>query len=167
LILQDIAKAKAELGWTLRSGANQGADTAFEMGAAIAKGRREIFVPWYGFRGITERNKVAYITRNLPNHGEAMRIARTVHPHWEDCSPSDRLMLTRGVYEVLGTSLNKQAHRVLIWTYRGQYNKDLLEVMRLARIRDIPVHNLGEEKTMKAYLKFLKEFQVRELEAAV
>ena len=43
--MHQVAHAMAEAGWTLRSGAAQGADSAFETGARSARGPREIWIP--------------------------------------------------------------------------------------------------------------------------
>jgi hypothetical protein len=45
-LMEEVAGWLAGRGWTLRSGHAQGADRAFERGAA---GKAVVYLPWYGF----------------------------------------------------------------------------------------------------------------------
>ena len=49
--MERIGRSMARHGWTLRSGAADGTDAAFEAGAERERGPREIWLPWPGFNG--------------------------------------------------------------------------------------------------------------------
>ena len=46
-----LGRELANDGWTLRSGAADGADAAFEKGCDISGGVKEIYLPWKEFNG--------------------------------------------------------------------------------------------------------------------
>lgn len=46
-----LGELLAKKGFTLRSGAAKGADSAFEKGCDRVSGLKEIFLPWRGFEG--------------------------------------------------------------------------------------------------------------------
>ena len=48
-LFTNIAKYLATKDFTLRSGAANGADSAFEKGCDISNGSKEIYLPWRGF----------------------------------------------------------------------------------------------------------------------
>ena len=70
--MEQIARVFARLGWVLRSGGANGADSAFELGCDIENGLKEIYLPWKGFNN---NNSPCY-----PPKQEAYDIAKSVNP---------------------------------------------------------------------------------------
>lgn len=111
-IMRESAKALASLGWVLRSGGAEGADTAFEEGASEANQPTlpEIYLPWPYFndRGWGTHYRSEYV-RPL-DLGEfwfkARDIAATTHPAWGNCKAGAKALHTRNVFQVLGKDLN-------------------------------------------------------------
>ncbi|BCU08411.1 hypothetical protein Atep_30880 (plasmid) [Allochromatium tepidum] len=102
-----IAERLSVHGYTLRSGAAEGADCAFEAGAD----RCEIYLPWPGFNGHeSERHHLS---------DEAMRLAEQLHPGWAQLSPAARKLMTRNGYQILGADLRSPVDFVVCWTPDG------------------------------------------------
>lgn len=85
-VMRKVAHRLAELGYTLLSGGSDGADSAFEEGcrqSACASeadkqgcfGKKEIYLPWPGFRHLQGRHCVT-----LPS-AEAYRVNNCCHEH--------------------------------------------------------------------------------------
>ena len=70
-IMHRVAHRLSEMGYTLLSGGAGGADSAFEAGCFSKK---EIYLPWPGFRHLRGRHCVT-----LPS-SEARRVAEVIHP---------------------------------------------------------------------------------------
>jgi hypothetical protein len=107
--MQRVARRLASLGYTLRSGAAEGADSAFELGAA----GKEIYLPWKGF------NQHPSELFDLANRSAAAQIAAKHHPAWSRLSQGAIKLHTRNVYQVLGQGLDLPADFVLCWTPDG------------------------------------------------
>ena len=139
--MEQIAEAMARRGWTLRSGAAAGADSAFENGARRAGGPREIWLPWDGFNGRTA-DGAARIGRNNPRNRDR---ARQCHPAWHTLSDGVQKLMLRNVHQVLGPGPGSSppADVVLCWTPNGAAGGGTGHAVRLARRHGIPVVDLG------------------------
>lgn len=144
-----IAEVLAGIGFTLRSGAADGADTAFESGVSNPN-LKEIFLPWKGFNGSLS-----------PLHGWpsptieklAHAIAMSTHPNWSACSDAAQKLHMRNVAQVLGHDLESHSLFVICWTPKGKGTGGTGQAIRLARQYDIPVFDFGDgniDKTMAA-----------------
>ena len=81
-LMEQIGEALARAGWFLRSGAADGADSAFERGCDKVGGDKEIFLPWPGFSGhASQLNNV---------DSAALDMAAGVHPAWSHLSTGGR-----------------------------------------------------------------------------
>lgn len=98
-------------GFTLRSGAAEGADTAFENGANDVGGKKDIYIPWAKFG-----NSPSAI---VPSLTDAFEIAKDFHPAWGNLSQGAKRLHARNCYQVLGDSLKDPADFVLCWTEDG------------------------------------------------
>lgn len=127
-----IAQRLAARGFTLRSGAADGADTAFEAGA----GAKEIFVPWKGF-GASKEGVV------IPLTNESVALTRRFHPAYDRLSPAVRRLMIRNAHQVLGADLESPVAFVLCWTPGGRGEGGTGQAIRIARAHDIPVFDLG------------------------
>ena len=126
-------------GFILRSGGAPGADSAFERGCDMAKGEKEIFIPWNGFQ---ERNA------NQPGvyagvSQEALDMASTVHPAWDRCGDGARKLHARNCYQILGHKLNAPVKMVICWTVGGSRKGGTGQALRLAELLNIPIIDLG------------------------
>lgn len=138
-----IAEVLYELGYTLRSGAARGSDTAFELGAGEEK---EIYLPWKGFAN----SKSELYLKNLEKVDVAYDIARRLYQNHFHSSASQKLH-TRNVYQVLGKQLDDPSEFVICYT---EANPDKRRGgtclgMNLAFELGIPVYNLASTLEMR------------------
>lgn len=137
-VLQDMFNAAAYLAsinFTLRSGAADGADTAFEMGCDSQNGPKEIFLPWPGFNGSKE------VCIPIPN--AAFEIAAKYHPNWGRLRQPVRNLMARNALQILGPNLNQPADFVLCWTPMGSGSGGTGQAIRHARAIGVPVFDMG------------------------
>jgi len=127
-----IAHAFAEVGWTLRSGGAEGADSAFEQGAGELK---EIFLPWPKFNG----NESPFVSPSPA----AILLASKLHPAWNRCSQGAKKLHARNMHQILGRDLKTPSQLVICWTINGEMKGGTAQAMRLAQQLEIPIFNLG------------------------
>lgn len=124
-IMRTIGQLRAEAGWTLRSGAAAGADSAFEAGVGIAAtlgNRKQIFRP----------------TDPVAVDPSLRAIAMKHHPNWAACSDFARRAHTRNVAIILGPDGHTPVEEVLFWTERAQIIGGTGMALRLAIAYHIP-----------------------------
>lgn len=147
----------ATLGFVLRSGGANGADTAFEVGCDTGRGKKEIYLPWKGFNGnrshrynIQER---AYV------------IAEEVYPFgWNRQHEEVKNFMARNTMQILGETLDDPVAFVLCWTPDGceriEKRKSRTggtgQAIALASSLDVPVINMFN-KDWKIRLETLLE----------
>lgn len=136
--MTEIAFLLGNTGWTLRSGAAGGADSAFESGATQSTGDQEIYLPWPGFAG--HKSPLNQIS------DEALELASELHPAWEKCSAGARKLHARNAYQVLGTGLDAPSSVLVCWTPGGKITGGTGTAIRLVMRYDIPVLNLGKRE---------------------
>jgi hypothetical protein len=150
-----LASLLARAGWTLRSGAADGADSAFEQGCDAASGKKEIFLAWRGFNGSTsERYRVS---------SEALEMASTLHPAWERLGQGPRKLHARNCNQVLGDNLDNPSHAVICWTKDGcETRKQRTNLtggtgtaIVLADIKGVPVFNLKNDASRERLAQWL------------
>ena len=132
--MKELASDLGWFGWTLRSGAADGADAAFESGL-LQHHPREIYLPWPRFN-----------SHPSPLHDvcdEAMVIARAMHPHWDKLGSGARLLHGRNTYQVLGLTLDAPVQCVICWTPGGKGGGGTGQALRLAKSRSIPIFDLA------------------------
>lgn len=146
---EQMVKIGAELarrGWLLRSGGAEGADTAVEVGCIAAGGLKRIFLPRKGYNG---RSGPDYL-HDLPKHFEAMRIAASIHPAWERCSPVAKHFHSRNIYQVLGADLDTPSDALICWTPGGEDVGGTRTAIVCARQNGVPVFNMGKIENCSA-----------------
>lgn len=142
----------ARMGYTLRSGGAEGADTAFELGAGDMK---EIYLPWRGFN-----NNPSPLH---PPSSEARDLAASVHPAWGNLSPAAKKLMARNSHQVLGAALKSPSRFVLCWTpdgaeneaQRGHKTGGTGQAIALADRNSIPVFNLARPDAGERLLEFI------------
>lgn len=115
--MQDFAYAFAHNA-ILRSGAADGADTAFEVGASIGKGNMEIYLPWPQFNDCAHD----YVQLTAPTE-DAMALAAQYHPGWQYLKPAAKKLIARNSHQVLGPQLDDPVDMIVCWTPDGATDK--------------------------------------------
>jgi hypothetical protein len=154
-VMSRLARALEGKGFTLRSGAAEGADAAFEAG--VRSGRKEIYLPWPGFNRHTSALS--------KQHPKASEIARELHPVWDRLSQGAQKLHSRNVHQVLGADLKTPSKFVVAWTPDAA--KSAKEVtastggtgmaIKIADRHGVPVFNLANENDLKRILKFIED----------
>jgi hypothetical protein len=146
--IEQLAGALALRGYTLRSGAAQGADAAWERGAVAAGGHCEIFLPWGGFQG----HRTGLVMERQDGAARAMELAGAAHPAWERLNPTVRNLMARNVMQVLGADCASPAKFVICWARSPTFDAagNLVNVaggtglaVRIAARFNIPAFNLA------------------------
>lgn len=160
--IEQLAGALARRGYTLRSGAAPGADAAWELGAAAAHGRCEIFLPWGGFQG----HRTGLVMERQPGVWEAMKLASEAHPAWERLSPAVRNLMARNAMQVLGADCASPARFLICWAKSSNFDAagNLVNVaggtglaVRLAARFNIPAFNLAHPPHAERLEKLLTD----------
>lgn len=132
----------------LRSGAANGADTAFEQGARVSGGKCEIFLPWKNFNG--SASELSTVSQ------EALDLAATIHPAWERLGAGPRKLHARNCYQILGENLDNPVEFVVCWTSDGCESAANITrdtggtgtAIALASLRRIKVFNLKNQRSV-------------------
>lgn len=139
--MTQLAKHFEYMGFTLRSGAADGADTAFEIGVNDPI-KKEIYLPWKNFNG----NQSSYFDISQ----EAFKLADTLHPVFKSLKPAIQRLHARNTYQVLGNDLNTPSLFLVCYTPCGSEEESTLTsssggtatAIKLACRKNIPVFNL-------------------------
>lgn len=131
-VAKSLAVELVSYGYTLRSGAAEGMDTAFETGCDLVNGNKEIYLPWNKFNGHPS---------NLYKHDETARsIAKDLHPAWDKLSQGAKKMHTRNVYQIIGSDYQHPSRFVVCYSNNGRGGT--MQAVRLANHMGIPVIDL-------------------------
>lgn len=152
--MREVAAVLDAHGYTLRSGAADGADAAFESGASIE--RSQIFLPW---RNFNRHPSDLYIGSARVASAAAEKMAARFHPNWSACTSGARLMHTRNCFQVLGARLDDPVAFVVCWTQGGKMTGGTAQALRIAEYYDIPVFNLGAVEGERRLEDMLKAIQ--------
>jgi len=131
--MRKIAFSLGNLGYTLRSGGAQGADSAFEEGCCNFS--KEIYLPWKEFRG-----NASPLYKSLPEH---FQMAEKFHPTWNKLSQTARKMMARNCCQVLGYHLDDPVDFVICWTPGGLGSGGTGQALRIAKHYNIKITDLG------------------------
>lgn len=153
--MREFAYHAARRGWTLRSGAAEGADTAFETGCDDAKGKKEIFLPWANFNG---HGSPLY----HPSDG-ALKIAKEIHPAWDFLRIPAKKLVARNMHQVMGRDLKEVVDCVVCWTSDGCESHETYgrrtggtgTAIALASLNNVPIFNLHNPDRFIDAIEFL------------
>lgn len=154
-IMIRVGQELADRGLILRSGAADGADSAFEKGCSMAQGNSEIYLPWKKF------NKHPSVFFKISD--EALALAAQYHPAWTACSDGARRLHARNCYQILGQDLKTPSAFVLYWTATD--HGGTLQAVRIAKAFNVPIFNMAEEgceeygKVVEFYQPILERIQ--------
>lgn len=135
-LMTHVAKYMRDLNWVLRSGAAEGADTAFENGAGDLK---EIFTA----------------SSQLPQ--QAMDTVDKYHPAPSYLTPYVRKLMARNAMQIFGAEMNTPVSFVICWTPDGANGTTIPttrksggtgQAIRIAAANDIEVLNLANKDTL-------------------
>lgn len=138
--------------WILRSGHADGADTAFEMGCIHNHGKKEIFIPWFGFNGAP--NNEEYIRPKATQ--ELADFASNFHPAWSSCSDTVKLMHMRNCCQILGRHGDAPVDMVICWTKEGKRGGGTGQALRIAEHFYIPIFDLAVEGAAQKLCSFVE-----------
>ena len=130
----------AKRGWHLHSGGAHGADTAFARGAEVSA--KTVFVPWQGYN---KQEGGEFVVPSSDILDRAREIAASLHPAWDKCEDSARLLHARNVAIVLGPNLDTPVDALMCWTEDGKTVGGTGMAIRIAEKFDIPVFNLATQ----------------------
>jgi len=126
---EELGYYLSRLGFILRSGGADGADTAFEDGCG--DGEKEIYLPWPGFNGNDS-------LLNTPSK-DAFDIASKFHPYWIGLKQAVQKLHARNSHQILGQDLDSASLFVICWTNPNHGGTN--QALRIARKYDIPIYN--------------------------
>lgn len=151
--MRSAATSMARMGFTLRSGAAEGADEAFESGAIRGKGSCEIYLPYKFFR----KHESPLYDQTF----EARQIAKKYHPKWEVLGNTGRAFMARNAYQILGTDLKTPVDFVLCWTENGKIKGGTGQAMRHAKDLGIKILNFAtdSDEDINNYITSLHEWK--------
>lgn len=160
--MRRLGGALGVLGYTLRSGGADGADSAFEAGAKAMGHPFEVYLPWYAFHG---RVGPGYIVVKDPAvTAWALDCVNRVHPAAEKLSNVARMLMARNTYQVAGQGQNLLSQFVVCWTPDGAEHADQTtrdtggtgQAIRLASQWSIPVFNLQKTDALARLSAFIE-----------
>lgn len=137
--MKEYAQELEQLGFILRSGGAEGADTAFEQGVK------------------EEENKE--ILRPKDATPEAIELASKYHPAWDKCNDYVRKLHGRNAQIILGKNLDTPVSFVLCWTPRGALSGGTALGIKIAQDHNINVFNfekIFDRKIWKPIIPALK-----------
>lgn len=151
--IERVAARLEELGYTLRSGGADGADSAFEAGCS----KKQIFLPWPGFNG--RKSEFQGVT------GEALLLASVLHPKFGRLSESAQKLMARNGFQVLGPDLRTPSDFVVCWTPDGVETEaersyktgGTGQAIALADRWGIPVFNMARPDALHRLAERLRE----------
>jgi hypothetical protein len=156
-LMGDIAMKLSENGYILRSGAADGADSAFEKGVTNPS-KKEVYIAWNGFSNRTDSEEGVYCLKG-DIILQAEQIAKTLHPAWDVIRADGKPVLTKGakalhtrnVFQVLGNDLNTPSNFLICWAETDSKNVPkggTRTAWMLARNHNIPCFNLNIQKDL-------------------
>lgn len=155
-VMRRIGKDLAGRGYILRSGAAQGADSAFEYGCDVVQGKKEVWLPWSGF------DKRAF----SPHTPKTIHFdkASGLHPYWHNLKDGAKALHARNTAQILGSKLDTPVVFVVCWTPDGAQHHDDVNrttggtgtAIRLASLEGIPVFNLRRPQALDSIRSLIR-----------
>ncbi|WYV99132.1 DprA-like DNA recombination-mediator protein [Pseudomonas phage vB_PpuM-Amme-3] len=182
-LMREMARIFAGKGLTLRSGAADGADQAFELGwldwhlnarsrPDQHEPRAELYLPWDGFNkhgrdGCFGANIVPELDCKI-TWEKAREIARSIHPAWDsvkkDGTPvmgrGPKALHTRNVYQVLGQTLDEPSRFLVGYAKldkQGNPKGGTATAMKLAERYGVTVYNLYKDEHFMKFDEYVRQ----------
>lgn len=148
-LMTKVATFLSSIGYTLRSGGADGADSAFELGSTDS----EIYLPWNNFNG-----KSGIVC----SHPKAIDLAKQFHPRYSSLSDGAKKLMHRNSHQMFGEDMNTPSDFVICWTPAGSGSGGTGQALRIARYYNIPIFDIGSysdmETARRSLYRFLKTF---------
>lgn len=151
LALMGAVSAKMDrLGFTLRSGGANGADSAFEANST----KKEIFLPWGGFNGLYHDGKEYFDYLSCPGRELAQDSVKQFHPAPTRLYERGWKLMARNAMQVLGRDCKSPTDVLICWTKNGKDVGGTSQAIRIARFHNIPILNMGNSDTENYFITF-------------
>ena len=151
-LMKKIGFHLAKQGLILRSGGAPGSDEAFETGCNMAKGKKEIFLPYDGFRHrYIKEDGVFIVPENL--YTQAETLAAFYHPGWHYMKDDFKCFHVRNVCQILGKDLNTPTDFVICYTPGATGSGGTGQAIRIAKSYHIHIIDLGDFLTKKEFIE--------------
>lgn len=148
-LMTKVATYLSSIGYILRSGGADGADSAFESGSTNS----EIFLPWPNFN-----NKKGIVC----SHPLAIELAMRFHPNYSNLSAGAKKLMHRNSHQLFGVNMDTPSDFVICWTPNGSGSGGTGQALRIAKYYNIPIFDIGHYNNMdvakKELYNFLKPF---------
>lgn len=102
-----LATRLESMGYTLRTSGGQGAEEAFEKGAA----QKEVHIPWKDFNG--RKSEFCKCSK------EALELVQFLSPVWDTLKPAVQAIIASKAHLVLGQDLQSPVRFLICWTADG------------------------------------------------
>lgn len=160
-VMRKLGAYLAQRGIILRSGAADGADTAFEEGCdMVNRNLKQIFLPWNGFNNRTDR-EVGVITKIDPKiEAQAIKIAQEIHPAWDALKQGAKKLHTRNIYQGLGPEISRPSNFLVGYAEldkNGMPKGGTRTAIQLAVKYNIRNYNLFKKEDLQRVVKLLRE----------
>lgn len=156
--MQSLGYLLAMLGVTLRSGAADGSDAAFEQGCDSLNGPKEIFLPWRRFK--EHPSPLFTIT------DKAYKTAQKYYKfdNWYSCKDLTKRFLARDCQQVSGQNLDDFVDFVVCYTRDGcEHHDDRTrdtggtgQAISYASLNNVPVFNLHNKDRFDDLAEFIR-----------
>lgn len=144
-VAYEIGRRCGEKGYTLRSGAANGSDTAFELGHGMGhNGLKEIYLPWKYFN---KNESQHYLWPGTPVWEECMEMAARFHPAWHKVSDAGKKLHARNCQQIFGKNPISNpipVKFVVCYTENGEMKGGTAQALRIANEKGILVFNIGK-----------------------
>jgi len=147
-LMKEIASILEKQGWTLRSGAAQGADSAFASGV---EKNAEIWIPWESFGAPHNPNHTYKVIQY--NDAEANKSVDQFHPSPKSLSSAARKLMSRNYRQIVGLD-SPNSKFVICWTPNGERKGGTSQAWSIADHYNIPVFNLAIDEDFEKILKW-------------
>lgn len=150
--IQGLSEKLISLGFVLRSGGADGADTFWENAYDKLGGEKEIYLPWKNFNN---NSSPLFEIKDW-----AIETAEIYHPNWNRLSEAAKKLHSRNVYQIRGYNdyYDELSELVICYTPDGKDSGGTGQAIRVARQHTIPVFNLydsGCENQIDSLLKLV------------
>lgn len=158
-LMREVGRVLAIQGWTLRSGAAEGADQAFEAGCDDVNGNKQIFIAWDGFCGRKQGENGVVQLRHC-EQAKASAMAASIHPAWDRLKRGAQGLHSRNCFQVLGEKLDSPSKFVVCYAAldkRGEPKGGTRTAIKLAEQSGVKVFNLYKEDDFNRIESWMEE----------
>ena len=157
-LMTSVAPKLEQLDYSLRSGAADGADTAFESGVSNPM-NKQIFIAWNGFSNRYDSEEGVF---NVKGQAvvQAEEIASSIHPAWEKLSRGAKGLHTRNIFQCLGPTLNVPSKFLICYAEvdkHGTPRGGTRTAWECAKKNNIPCYNLYIPEHLERITKYLED----------